>query len=86
MESGMKKNKMELVRAPVNLNLPNTTNGECYHLREVFSMVEHNQLSPYQFYKPATQNSLQLLLICSRSTLNKQYSRFKYMSSTTYHR
>ena len=72
------KNRKEITRLTENLTLPILTNGECYSLREVFSIIEQQQqISPSRFYNLATNNPSRVLLIYSRTKMYSKYTLFK---------
>ena len=59
-------------------NLPKPANGQCYNLREHFSIMDDKKISDHQFYKLCTQNIMRPLLIYSRPTIYSNYSRYTY--------
>ena len=72
------KNRKEITRLTENLTLPILTNGECYSLREAFSIIEQQQqISPSRFYNLATNNPSRVLLIYSRTKMYSKYTLFK---------
>ena len=57
--------------------LPTPKNGECYTLREAFTIIDKLKISPSRFYTLATSNPMRPLIACGRSTMFRKYNMFK---------
>ena len=57
--------------------LPTPKNGECYTLREAFTIIDKLKISPSRFYTLATSNPMRHLIACGRSTMFRKYNMFK---------